>query len=149
MPSVDISKINYAGQPVSTCNQNMNLKLLDLLFTLLHLLIIGFNLFGWIWKRTRKLHFGFILLTAACWFLLGIWFGIGYCPVTEWQWEIKEKLGEQNLPNSFIKYYADRIFNRNIDAVFIDTITAVCFFAAAVTSICVNFFYKRKRPAAL
>lgn len=122
----------------------MSLQFLDFGLTLIHLIIIGFNLFGWVWKPLRKLHLVVIFATAACWFLLGIWYGIGYCPLTEWQWEIKQQLGEQNLPNSFIKYFADKVFNSNIDASFIDTITATGFFAAAVISIYVNFFLKKK-----
>lgn len=118
----------------------MNLHLLDLLLTVFHLLIIGFNLFGWIWPKTRKLHFVFVLITATCWLGLGYWYGIGYCPVTDWQWQIKYQLGEQNLPNSFIKYYADKISGANTNAVFIDVITATCFFSAAVISVYVNFF---------
>src|SRR5215211_4926500 len=92
----------------------------DILFTILHLVIILFNLFGWISVRTRKAHLICITLTAASWFLLGIWFGIGYCPITEWQWQIKEKLGESNLPDSFIKYYGDKITGSNLNPGFID-----------------------------
>jgi hypothetical protein len=120
----------------------MNLRLLDLLLTLFHLLIIGFNLFGWIWKTTRKLHFICILITAVCWFGLGVWYGIGYCPVTDYQWHIKELRGEQNLPNSFIKYLADRIFNHNISEKLIEVITAAGFLLAALFSVYVNFFRK-------
>src|SRR3989442_14649175 len=108
------------------------LQLLDVLLTLVHLVIIGFNLFGWIWPATRKAHFICILATAASWFLLGIWYGIGYCPVTHWQWQAKEKLGEQNLPSSFIKYYADKISGKDISASVIDTITAAAFALAAL-----------------
>lgn len=121
----------------------MKLQLIDLLFTLLHLVVIGFNLFGLIWKPTRKLHLVVILLTAACWFILGIWFGIGYCPITDWQWQIKERLGEQNLPNSFIKYYADYLFGKPVDAALIDILTASCFFAALLLSIYVNFIRRK------
>lgn len=45
----------------------MNLKLLDFLLTIFHLLIIGFNLLGWIWPKTRKLHLVCVLITTACW----------------------------------------------------------------------------------
>jgi hypothetical protein len=38
---------------------------LDVFLTFLHLLIIGFNLFGWIWKKTRKWHFILVVVTAA------------------------------------------------------------------------------------
>ncbi|MCW3107811.1 MAG: hypothetical protein JWQ09_2317, partial [Segetibacter sp.] len=59
--------------------------------------------------KTKKAHFISILLTAGSWFLLGIWFGWGYCPVTDWQWQVKEKLGEKGLPASFIEYYGEKI----------------------------------------
>ena len=89
------------------------LPLVDVLLTLVHLVIIGFNLFGWISSATRRIHFFFVLLTAASWFILGIWFGWGYCPVTDCQLIVKEQLGEHNLPNSFINYYADKLTGSN------------------------------------
>jgi len=122
----------------------MSLQTQDFLFTFLHLVIISFNLFGWIWKPTRKFHFVLILLTALSWFGLGIWFGLGYCPITDWQWQVKEKLGEHDLPNSFIKYYLDQITGTNINASLIDTLTALCFFMAVVLSVYVNFFRKKE-----
>jgi len=121
----------------------MELRVLDLLLTLFHLAIIGINLFGWIWKPTRRLHFIVVLITAFCWFILGIWYRIGYCPVTDWQWHIKEKLGEYNLPGSFVKYYADRITGKSFNPSLIDTITVVCFAAAALLSVYFNFLKDR------
>jgi hypothetical protein len=127
----------------------LNFKILDALLTLLHLLIIGFNLLGWIWTKTRRLHFIVISITAACWFILGIWFGIGYCPITDWQWHIKEQLGEHDLPGSFIKYFADKVSGMNINSTLIDVITAVCFFIAAGLSVYLNFFKSSKRKDGL
>ncbi|KIO74628.1 hypothetical protein TH53_25360 [Pedobacter lusitanus] len=117
--------------------------LLDWLFTLLHLIIIGFNLFGWIWPATRKAHLLVVALTLSCWLILGIWYGIGYCPVTDWQWQIKEKLGETDLPNSFVKYYADKISGQKVSSSFIDAITAISFAAAIMMTVYVNFIKKR------
>jgi hypothetical protein len=122
------------------------LRLLDGFFTFLHLLIIGFNLLGWISAKTRKAHLVLIVVTALSWFGLGIWFGWGYCPITDWQWDIKQQLGETRLPNSFIKYYADKLTGHSFDAGFIDTITAVCFAIAAAISLYVNFI-ARPQPA--
>jgi hypothetical protein len=119
------------------------LKLLDLLLIIFHFAIIGFNLFGWIWKPLRKAHFIVVCATAACWFILGIWFGIGYCPITDWDWQIKTKLGELNLPNSFIKYYADKISGSDINSGLIDTLTAAGFFIAALLSVYLNFVQKK------
>jgi hypothetical protein len=120
------------------------LRFLDILLTIVHLLVIGFNLFGWIWPRTRKAHLVCVLLTAASWLVLGIWFGWGYCPITDWQWDVKHKLGEQNLPNSFIKYYADKLAGKEFDTGFIDTVTAVSFAVAGLLSLYVNFFLKKR-----
>jgi hypothetical protein len=120
------------------------LKLLDIFLTFLHLAIISFNLFGWIWKPFRKAHLICVILTAASWLILGIWFGLGYCPITEWQWNVKSKLGETNLPNSFIKYYADKIFQIDFDASLIDKITAGSFLIAAFLSVYYNFIKGRK-----
>ncbi|RZJ80335.1 MAG: DUF2784 domain-containing protein [Chryseobacterium sp.] len=115
---------------------------LDFTFTLLHLIIIGFNVLGWIWPATRKLHFIVVLLTAGSWLILGIWYGLGYCPITDWQWQIKERIGETNLPNSFIKYYADQWSGQDISSNFIDAVTAISFALAAVLSVYFNFFRK-------
>lgn len=120
------------------------LVFLDILLTIVHLTIVAFNLFAWIPRKTRKAHFISILITAASWFVLGIWYGMGYCPVTEWQWNVKEKLGERNLPDSFIKYFADKFTGQDFDPGFINVVTAVCFGVAVVMSVYVNFFVKRK-----
>jgi hypothetical protein len=125
----------------------IGLKLLDILLTLVHLVVVGFNMFGWIWKRTRKLHFIGILVTAGCWFILGIWYGIGYCPITDWQWQVKEKLGERNLPNSFIKYMADKITGTDVSTQLMDILIAGGFVVAFILSIYLNFLVKRKKQS--
>lgn len=123
----------------------MPLALQDLLYTALHLVIIGFNLLGWIWPATRKLHITVVLLTAASWLLLGLWYGIGYCPITDWQWQVKAKLGEQDLPASFIKYYAGKLSGRDVPATLVDLVTAGSFALAAGLSVYVNFFLRKSR----
>lgn len=120
------------------------LRFLDTLLTIVHLVIIGFNLFGWIWPKTRKAHFIFVLITAGSWLILGIWFGLGYCPITDWQWDVKEQLGETKLPNSFIKYYADKLTGKDFSPSFIDAVTAISFAVAALLSIYLNFFRKKR-----
>ena len=115
------------------------LKLLDIFYTCIHLLIICFNLFGWIWPKTRKLHLIVVTITLLCWFGLGIWYGWGYCPVTDWQWDVKENLGETNLPNSFIKYFADKITGKHFPPSLVDRVTLISFLAAIAITIYVNF----------
>jgi uncharacterized protein DUF2784 len=116
------------------------LKFLDILLTLTHFAIIGFNLLGWIWPKTRRAHLIVVAATAFSWFILGIWFGWGYCPITQWQWNVKEKLGETHLPNSFIKYYADKISEKEVNPSLVDRITLVTFLVVIVLTIYLNFF---------
>ena len=120
------------------------LVFLDILLTIVHLAIILFNLFGWIFPRTRRLHFVFIVLTAASWFILGIWFGMGYCPVTDWQWNVKEQLGERNLPSNFVEYFAEKITGYNFSERLVNTVIGVCFASAALLSVYVNFIRRRQ-----
>lgn len=120
----------------------MSLMVLDDLLTILHLIIIGFNLLGWVFKPTRKIHFWFAMLTLGCWTILGIWYGLGYCPITDWQWDIKTQLGEKNLPGSFIKYFADKLTGSSINSDLIDALTLGLFLVAIVCSIKFNFFNK-------
>lgn len=123
----------------------MSLNVLDFIYTLVHLLIIGFNLFAWIFPATRRLHLYGVGVTLACWLILGIWYGIGYCPVTDWQWQVKAQLGEQNLPNSFVKYYADKISGQSVDANLIDVLTAGSFLLSIIISVYLNFFSKKSK----
>jgi Protein of Unknown function (DUF2784) len=121
------------------------LSFLNIFFTIAHLALTVFNLIGWIWKRTRKLHLITLIVTAFWWLVPGIWYGWGYCPLTDWHWQVKEKLGETNLPNSFIKYFADKITGRDINPSLVDNVTLGCLVFAVVASVYVNFFLKNKK----
>lgn len=119
------------------------MHLLNILFTILHFAVILFNLFGWIWKKTRRAHLIVAGITLASWFILGIWKGWGYCFLTDWHWRVKEKLGETGLPNSFIKYMADKITGQNIDPEIVDVATLGFFLMSIILSVYVNFFSKK------
>ncbi len=113
-------------------------EFLDLLLTILHILLVAFNLFGWIFRSTRKWHLFTIGLTAFCWLILGIWYGFGYCPLTDWQWKIKSQLGERNLPNSFITYMANKITHGSFMDENVNVVTGVCFVVVFILSVYVN-----------
>ncbi|MCK5838377.1 MAG: DUF2784 family protein, partial [Bacteroidales bacterium] len=69
-------------------------KLADTFFIIFHTALTLFNLFGWIWQKTRKLNLIILLLTGFSWFGLGIFYGIGYCPLTDWHYRVLRKMGE-------------------------------------------------------
>lgn len=125
------------------------LVLLDILFTIVHTGLILFNLTGWIWKRTRRLHLITLVLTAASWGVLGIWYGWGYCPLTDLHWDIKHQLGQTHLPNSFIKYLLDKITGKNWPPRLVDRITLASLLLAVAASLYVNiiqpYIINRKR----
>jgi hypothetical protein len=119
------------------------LTIFDILLHIAHLSLISFNLFGWIFPKIRRANLYCLLLTAFSWFGLGLYYGLGYCPLTDWQWQVKLKLGQTDLPNSYIKYLADGLTGLDLDPVFIDVVTVVAFFSALAVSIYVNFRTKK------
>jgi hypothetical protein len=121
-------------------------KLLDVFFLVFHTLLILFILSGWIWKRTRKLNLFTILLTAASWVVLGIFYGFGYCPLTDWHFSILEKLGHGDLPDSYIKYLADRISEQDLSQRLIDRVTLTGLIVAMGCSLFVNVGSVLKKP---
>ncbi len=120
--------------------------LLDIGFIIFHTVLILFNLFGWIWKATRRWNLVTLLLTAFSWFGLGIWYGFGYCPCTDWHWMVRRELGYTDMPNSYIKFLIQQLTGLNIDAGVVDMGTAVLFFLAVIISFYVNFKDFKKRP---
>ena len=114
-------------------------RILDIFFLIFHTFLIFFNLFGWIWKRTRKLNLITLSLTGASWLFLGLIVGtLGYCPLTDWHFKILEKLGNTDLPWSYTKYLADRLTGLDINASLVDNITLWSFLAALVISLFFN-----------
>jgi len=116
----------------------------DIFFVVFHSALTLFNALGWIWKKTRKLNLITLLLTGASWFILGLFYGIGYCPLTEWHFQILRKLGHNNLPYSYIEYLIERLTPFNPASQLVDTTTAVVFFVALALSVILNIRDKRK-----
>jgi len=124
-------------------------RLADIAFVVFHTSLILFNMFGWIWKKTRLANLVVILITFASWFLLGLIVGVpGYCPLTDWHFDILEKLGHTNLPTSYIKYLADRLTGLDFNQKLVDTVTLWGLVAAFAMSLILNtkkFFTKFKK----
>ena len=114
-------------------------NILDILFVVFHSFLILFNLFGWIWRRTRIWNLVTLLLTGASWVLLGRIVGVpGYCPLTDWHFAVLEKLGRTGLPDSYVKYLADRITGLDFNSGTVDKITLYSFLAALIISLILN-----------
>jgi hypothetical protein len=113
--------------------------ILDIFFVVFHSSLIFFNIFGWIWKRTRVLNLITLSLTGAYWLFLGLLVGtLGYCPLTDWHFRILDRLGETNLPNSYTKYLADRLTGLDLNASLVDNVTLYVFLTALIISVVLN-----------
>jgi len=120
------------------------LQLGDIFFTVFHTLLILFNLFAWIWKPLRRWHFATITLTLGSWVILGIWYGWGYCPLTDWHWDILREMGKTDLPNSYITFIIKRLSGFVVNPNLVDTMTLTLALLAFAVSIKVNFFPGKK-----
>jgi hypothetical protein len=116
----------------------MMMKFLDIFFTVFHTCLVLFNLFGWIWKLTRRLNLLLLLLTAGSWVILGIFYGFGYCPLTDWHFNILEKLGHTNLPDSYLSFLFTRLTGLAIDQSLVDTLTLWGLIIALLISLYLN-----------
>ena len=112
---------------------------LNIFFIVFHSCLIIFILFGWIWRITRRANLIALLLTAFSWIVLGIWYGIGYCPCTDWHWHIRRQLGHFDMPYSYIKFLIDTFTGLDANARLVDIMTAALFSLALICSVLVNF----------
>jgi hypothetical protein len=119
-------------------------KFLDLFFIVFHTSVVLFNSFGWIWKKTRLPNLILLLLTGFSWFILGIFYGIGYCPLTDWHFKVLAQLGVTDLPDSYIKYLIGRLLKLDIDPQLIHYATGIVYFLSLGISVYLNFFRQRK-----
>lgn len=122
---------------------------LDYFLVIFHSSLVLFNLTGWAWKRTRRLHLAAIGLTMLSWFGLGVFFGWGYCPSTDWHWQIKRKLGETDLPTSYIKYYADKLTGVEWEPFIVDAATLLLGLSAFALSGWLNWRDWKRAPGLL
>jgi hypothetical protein len=119
-------------------------KIANYFFFIFHLILIFFNLFGWIPKKLRKWNLVSLSLTVFSWFVLGIFYGFGYCFLTDWHWEVREKLGYTNNSNSYIQFLIMELTGVSIDETLVNTFTAIFFFTAFALSIYTNIWKKRR-----
>jgi hypothetical protein len=124
-------------------------RILDIFFVVFHTSIIFFNLFGWIWRKTRKYNLILLVITGASWLFLGLIVGtLGYCPLTDWHFTILNKLGVSDLPSSYVKYLVDRLTGLDLNPSLVDNVTLYAFLSAIGFSLFFNlrdFLARRKK----
>lgn len=120
-------------------------QFLNIFFFVFHTAFTLFNTVGWAFTKTRKLHLVTILLTAFSWFVLGIWFGWGYCACTDWHWQVRNALGYKDRSNSYIHFLLLHVTGYNFNKQLVDIVTLSIFILTAALSVWVNIRYWKKR----
>ena len=118
---------------------------LNIFFFVFHTLFTLFNMVGWAFPKTRKLHLITLSLTAFSWFILGIWYGWGFCFCTQWHWEVRRKLGFTDESNSYIHFLILKVTGINLPETLVETTTIIIFLLAIALSIWFNRQDHRKK----
>ena len=113
-------------------------KAADLFFFSFHTALIFFNTFGWIFRRVRFYNLITLSLTTFSWFILGIWYGWGYCICTDWHWTIRSRLGYKDNTNSYIDLLIIKITGIEFDDALIENATVGVFLISIIFSVLLN-----------
>ena len=116
------------------------LRLLDIAFFAFHTGLVLFNLLGWIWPKTRRWNLYTLLATAFSWFVMGIWYGLGYCLCTDWHFQIRTQLGYEDLSPTYIHLLILSLTGLNLEASLVEKGTAIGFVFSLLMSVYTNFF---------
>lgn len=122
---------------------DLGLHFANYFFYTFHTILILFNLFGWLLARTRKLNLISLTATFGSWVLLGFWKGWGYCFLTDWHYQVLQRLGEHGMPSSYIAFLVQKIIGWLPDAWLVNTLTSGLALLALACSIWVNVRSKK------
>lgn len=111
---------------------------LDAFFFFFHTGLVLFVLVGWAPRWTRLAHLAVVVLVGLSWFGLGVWYGIGYCPSTQWHWQVRQRLGYGEMPDSYLKFVFDGLTGLDLNAAAVDAVAVGAFLAAAGVSFALN-----------
>ena len=124
----------------------MGYQLLNIFFFVFHTVLMLFNCFGWAWKKARRWNLVTLLLTASSWFIIGIWYGWGYCFCTDWHWAVREKMGLFDQSNSYVHFLLLKLTGINFQKDLVDKATLIVFFTSLGLSSWLNIVdYRKKR----
>lgn len=120
-------------------------QFLNIFFFVFHTVFTLFNMVGWIFPRTRKLHLITLSLTAFSWFFLGIWYGWGYCVCTDWHWDVRDKLGYEDRSGSYIHFLILKLTGADLDPGLVERGTLIVFLLSFALSIWLNIKDRRRK----
>ena len=120
------------------------LLIADHALNVFHLAIVFFLLFGWISLKTRRLHRWTVSVTAFCWIILAQIMGkkLGYCPVTDWHWQVKRLRAQDDMPPSYIAYQFQQI-GLDFDSLLVDYAAVATFVLIILVTLALWYWERR------
>jgi hypothetical protein len=109
------------------------LPFLNIMFDILHILLVIFIVSGWLFPDLRKMHLVVVLLTGCSWIIFGN--ELNNCILTEWHFNILRKMGIINLPDTYTQYALKRITGLAIPKTTALLITRLCWLLSLFLSI--------------
>jgi hypothetical protein len=120
-------------------------QFLNYFFIVFHTVWILFNSLAWIPKKTRRLNLISLCITAFSWFVLGIWYGWGYCVCTDLHWKVRAHLGYRDMEMSYTHFLARKLTGIDFNPNTVDVVTAAVFFISFALSITLNIIDLRRK----
>jgi hypothetical protein len=117
---------------------------LNVMFFVFHTTWIALTCLGWMWRRTRRYQLTAVSITALSWFGLGFWYGWGYCPCTEWHWQVRSRLGFVDPP-SYIQLLIRDVTGIALGARAADALALVSLTASTLLGVALSV-RDRRRP---
>lgn len=123
------------------------LVFLNILLLTLHTALIVFNVFGWLWVRTRPWNMLTQVLTLGSWVGMGAFYGWGYCLCTDIHWDIRRELGFTGEPDTYIGFLIQKATGVRASEEFVFWLTVCVFCVSFFGSLFLNIRDLRRRPA--
>jgi len=126
------------------------LSFLNLFFLAAHTAWMVFNMTGWAWAKTRRLHLVTMSLTAFSWFVVGpLWYGtLGYCLCTDWHWSVRRRLGCAEASQGYVHFLFHTLTGIDLPPLATDLLTGGVFGLAVVLTVSLNLRDLRARRRA-
>ncbi len=110
-------------------------QFLNIFFFVFHTVFILFVLFGWVWKKARRVHLAAVGMTAFSWFGLGLFHGFGYCFCTDWHWNVRYRLGLPEMPQSYVKFLILTLTGWDLNDGLVDAVTVAAFLGVCALAV--------------
>ena len=126
-----------------------SLHALDVMFFVFHTGLILFNLAGWIWPKTRRLHFFCVASTLFSWVVMGAFYGFGYCLCTDWHFQVRRSLGLPVFGHTYLQLMADVFMGINLSQTVSNLLAGGGLFLILVAMISVSIRQRRRRKSSV